>query len=175
MDIREQLLKKHSKANTQLIVDWIGTDTERLAQLIKLFTQDEYRVVQRAAWVLGNIGVKFPYLLEPHYALIISTMQNPLHPSVVRNSLRFFADADPLLSENEEGILVQLCFDLLLDPQQAIAIQVHAMQCIANRLNTYPDLAIELKEIIESSYENGSAGYRSRGKKILKQIAKMEG
>ncbi|MEL7219895.1 MAG: hypothetical protein AAGJ93_01170 [Bacteroidota bacterium] len=173
MDIREQLLKEHSKANTQVIVNWIGTSPERLEQLIQLFTQDEYRVVQRAAWVLGDISIKFPYLLTPHYSLIIATMQTPLHPSVVRNSLRFFADIDPTLSEEEEGILVELCFNLLLDPQQPVAIQVHAMQCIANRLNTYPDLAIELKEIIEASYENGTAGFRSRGKKILKQIAKM--
>lgn len=175
MNIRAQLLQEHSKINTQLIVDWIDQDIERVAQLVDLFIHDEYRVIQRASWVLSEVGCKYPQLLRPHYAPIIASMQNPVHPGVVRNGLKYFADTKVTLPEQEEGLLVQLCFDVLLDPQQAVAIQVHAMQCIANLLPVYPDLAIELKEIIETGLEHGTAGYCSRGRKILKQIAKMGG
>jgi hypothetical protein len=173
MDIRTQLLKEHSKANTRLVADWIGQDPQRVAHLVDLFINDEYRVVQRASWVVSEIGCKYPSLLEPYYAQIIATMQKPVHPGVLRNGLKFFAETQVKLPEEEEGLLVQLCFEVLLAPQQAIAVQVHAMQYIANLLPVYPDLAIELKEIIEMNFENGSAGFRSRGRKILKQIAKM--
>jgi hypothetical protein len=174
MNIRAQLLKEHSKVNTRLVAEWIGQDPERVAQLVDLFIHDEYRVVQRASWVVSEVGCKYPYLLQAHYTPIIETMRKPVHPGVLRNGLKFFADTQVALPEKEEGLLVELCFEILLDPQQAIAVQVHAMQCIANLLSVYPDLAVELKEIIESGLENGSAGFRSRGNRILKQIAKME-
>ena len=48
------------------------------------------------------------------------------------------------------------------------------MQYIANLLPRYPDLAIELRPILEDGMEEGSAGFKSRGKKILKLINKLE-
>ena len=46
MNIREALLKEHTKKNTTRIVDYIDADKDRFAELMDLFFNDVYRVNQ---------------------------------------------------------------------------------------------------------------------------------
>ncbi|MFT3705019.1 MAG: hypothetical protein QM802_21815 [Agriterribacter sp.] len=52
MNIREAILKEHSKAQCNRIVTYVGNNQQRLNELVHLFLTDEYRVVQRAGWPL---------------------------------------------------------------------------------------------------------------------------
>lgn len=174
MNIQQQLLKTHSKENTRLITEYIGCDAERFSELMNIFKRDNWSAIQRGAWVVTEVGCKYPELLIPHLDDLLTLIENPIHPAVRRNGLKVIAYTQISLTEEQEGRLVQCAFDFLADPQEPIAIHVHAMQCIANLLPAYPDLAIELKTLVEDGMEHGSAGYRSRGKKVLKQIAKMK-
>jgi hypothetical protein len=51
MDIRESLLREHSKANTKAVAQWIGRDPERFASLGGVFP--ERRVPPGATGRLG--------------------------------------------------------------------------------------------------------------------------
>lgn len=174
MDIHQQLLKEHSKENTRLITEYIGSDPERYATLMGIFNSEGWMAVQRGAWVVSEVGMRYPKLLIPHLDDLISAIESPPHPAIVRNGLKVIAETKIPLTEDQEGRIVQLSFELLADPKVPVAIHVFAMQCIANLLTVYPDLAIELKTLLEEGMEHGSPGYRSRGKKILKQIGKMK-
>jgi hypothetical protein len=50
MDLRKTILQEHSKAQTSKIVKWVGDSQQRFDKLVNLFLNEEYRVVQRAAW-----------------------------------------------------------------------------------------------------------------------------
>lgn len=50
MHLRDQILKEHTKATRDKIIEWVGNDPARFNQLFDLFVNDEYRVTQRAAW-----------------------------------------------------------------------------------------------------------------------------
>lgn len=173
MNIPEQLLREHSKENTHRVATYIGDDPERFAQLMEVFTVKDWRPAQRGAWVVAEIAYAHPDLLLPHLDTLLTAMDNPVYPAVLRNGLKVIASTRIALTEEQEGRLVQRAFELLADPQVAVAIQVHAMQCIANLLPVYPDLAVELQVLLEEGMERGSPGYRSRGRKVLKQIAEM--
>lgn len=173
MDIHQQLLKEHSKENTRLITEYIGSDPERYATLMGIFNSEGWMAVQRGAWVVSEVGMRYPELLIPHLDDLISAIETPPHPAIARNGLKVIAESNVPLTEDQEGRIVQLSFDLLTDPKVPVAIHVYAMQCIANLLPVYPDLAIELKQLLEEGMEHGSPGYRSRARKILKQIAKL--
>jgi len=170
MDIREQLLKVHSKANNLIICDWIGANSQRFSELIDAFLDDEHRVVQRASWAVSELGIKHPHLLCPYIDKMIAAAENPVHPAVQRNVFKVMAETSLPLSEEQEGRLLNMGFDLLANPAVAVAIRAHAMQFIANLCRKYPDLAIELKEIIEDGMEYGSGGFKSRGRNVLKQL-----
>ena len=173
MNIDLLMAKRHSKHEVRKIADWIGNDPDRFVHLANVFFGDSKGKVQRSAWVMSEVGMRHPNLFLPYMDAFMAALDNPKHDAVQRNILKVIADTQMPLSEDIQGELVGKCFDLLLDPKRPVAIHVHAMQCIANYLPQYPDLAVELKTIIEDGMEEGSAGFRSRGRKILKQIGRI--
>ncbi len=174
MDIREALLREHSKANTNQIAQYVGQDQALFAELMGIFLGKDPKLVQRSAWVVTEVAMLQPALILPFQRQLVQALMHPLHPAVQRNILKVLAENELPLTEETEGEILNLCFDLLPNPQIPVAIRVHAMQYIANLLPRYPDLAIELRPILEDGMEEGSAGFKSRGKKILKLISKLE-
>ena len=77
MNLRETILEEHSKAQTNKIIKWIGSDQKRFDELFKLFLNDEYRVVQRAAWPLSNCVMAHPQLIQKHFTKLIKNLQKP--------------------------------------------------------------------------------------------------
>ncbi|MEL6659562.1 MAG: hypothetical protein AAFY48_06290 [Bacteroidota bacterium] len=174
MDIKQALIREHSKATTHAITQYIGSRPERFEILMELYLGDDTVLAQRAAWVFSGVGEVYPHLLLPFLDQLLEQLEQAPHPALQRNFLRVVAEGGVALSEDQEGLLVNSCFELMANPKIPVAIRVHAMQCIANLLEPYPELAIELKPLIEDGLEEGSAGFRSRGKKILKQIHQIE-
>jgi hypothetical protein len=67
MDLREEILKEHSRRQALKIAGWIGNDSKRFSMLVDLFLHDEYRVVQRAGYPLSMVADKFPGLRKKIY------------------------------------------------------------------------------------------------------------
>ena len=90
MNLRETILAEHSKANCTWIVKWIGNKQKRFDELVQLFLQDEYIVVQRAGWpFLSEVVIKYPQLVQPHLRKILAYINKPgLHSAVKRNTVR---------------------------------------------------------------------------------------
>lgn len=168
MDIRVELLKEHSKAQATKIADFIGNDTSKFDELIQLFLGDHYRTNQRAAWVLSKCSDRYPELLEPYFEPLIKNLNGHVHVAVKRNTLRVLQDI--ALPENLWGITVDICFKILESNQEAIAVKVFAMTVLNNIVQKEPDLKNELRIILEDQMDYGSAGFRSRAKKILKTL-----
>lgn len=171
MDIRQALLREHSKTNSLRIKDWIGTDETRFAQLMELFLADEYRVTQRAAWVLDFCATDHPKMVFPYLETLIMNLKNKPHVAVVRNTLRFLQNIE--IPGALLGHATQICFEILYDPNAAIAVKVFAMTVIANICEREPDLTNELSLLIEEEMRHGGPAIQSRGKRLLKKLEKI--
>ena len=89
MDLRKAILAEHSKAQTNKILKWVGSNQKRFDELFHLFLNDEYRVVQRAAWPLSYCVIDNPQLIRKHFAKLVKSMKKPgLGDSVKRNTVR---------------------------------------------------------------------------------------
>ena len=53
MNLKEEILHEHSKAQVMRIVAYIGADAERFDEAMKLFLEGDYRVTQRIFWVVS--------------------------------------------------------------------------------------------------------------------------
>jgi len=171
MNLREEILKEHSKAHTQYLAKTIGPDQDAFDQLIKLFLSNEYRVTQRAAWIVSHCTDNFPWLLDKHLKSIIENLQNPVHDAVKRNTLRILQFKD--IPEDLMGIAAEVSFQFLNSGREPIAIKAHSMTVLYNIVKKFPELKEELKISIEEQMPFGSAGFRSRGKKILAALEKI--
>ena len=77
------------------------------------------------------------------------------------------------IPEDYQGEYADLCFELLNNPMEAIAVRIFAMEILWNITRNYPELAPELALVIREHLPNGSAGFKSKGRKTLKRIEKF--
>ncbi|MEQ8362894.1 MAG: hypothetical protein RH948_08500 [Cyclobacteriaceae bacterium] len=169
MNILKELKKGFDKSTCDQIVTFIGNDQERFSLLVDAFLNSEYRVTQRAAWPLSYSVKKHPELIKPHLRKIINNLKKPkIHDAVKRNTVRFLQFIE--IPKPLHGITLDHCFKLLQDKKEPIAIKVFSMTVLANLARAYPELKGELIAIIEDQMPYGSAGFISRGKKVLKQL-----
>ena len=93
-----------------------------------------------------------------------------LQDAVKRNSIRFMQQIE--LPEKHHGEIMDMCFNYLESPKESLAVKVFSMSVLGNLTKYYPEIKTELKLIIEDQLPHQSAGFKSRAKKILKDLSK---
>ena len=169
MTLREKILKEHSKAQCTKIVKWVGNKQERFDELFTMFLNDEYRVVQRAAWPVSNTVMLYPSFINKHWKKLIKNLQKPnLHDAVKRNTIRLLQDIE--IPKKYQGEIMNICFAYLESPAEALAIKVFSMTVLGKFAKQYPEIIPELKLLIEGQLPYQTAGFKSKAKKVLKHI-----
>ncbi|MEP7171276.1 MAG: hypothetical protein ABI855_18050 [Bacteroidota bacterium] len=168
MNLREEILKEHSKKQTMKLVKFIGNDAKKFKMLMNLFFNDEYRVVQRSAWVVNNCAENYPELIKPFIKKMIAYLQKPVHDAVRRNTVRILQFID--IPKNLTGQVATVCFDLLQSKTEPVAVKIFSMTVLAKICKTEPGMKNELRLLIEQQLPYSTAGFLSRAKKILKQL-----
>ncbi len=172
MKIREEILKEHSKKQTLKVAHFIGADKERFAEIMQLFFSNEPLVSQRIAAVVSACFDRQPSIILPYLKAMIKNLANPaLHDAVKRNTVRVLQFVT--LPVELQGEAFYHCMHLLMRADEAIAIKVFSMTVLFNICVVEPDLRNELKQVIETQLPYGSAGFKSRAKKVLKRLGKL--
>ena len=170
MDIRSAILKEHSKAQTGKIVKYVGSNASRMKELVEVFLKGPYRVTQRAAWPISVVAEKQPQLLRPHLRKILNFARTPgVHDSVKRNAVRLLQFIE--IPKSLHGNVADLCFNFLTDKNETIAVKCFSISALASIAEANPDIKSELKLIIEDQLPYASAGFRSRARRVIRQIA----
>ena len=166
MNLREEILKEHSRKQADKIIRWIGTDQDKFDELVSLFLKGEYRVTQRAGWPLSDIVIVHPHLITRHIKKLLLNLNNPdLHNAVIRNTLRLLQFIK--IPKASQGLAAEICFQLMNDKKQPVAVHVFAMSVLANLCMDYPEMKQELMLSINERLPYATPGFRSRAKKIL--------
>lgn len=168
MDYKQQLLKEHSRANTDAIAKAIGNNAVEFKKIIDIVYNEKAPLPQRASWLLSTMNDKHPDLLLPYISLFISTIKKIKIDGIKRNMLAVLASNK--ISKKLQGKLVNLCFDLLLSSDETVAVKVYAMQAIANIAKHHPELENELKAAIEDQLPKTTAAFHARAKRVLKEF-----
>ena len=171
MNIRAELQKEHSKENTEKIVVYVSKDDKRLAELMDIFFQGSWELVQRSAWVVGKLA-ESSNLLYPYLPQMIKNVQRKkIHDAVKRNTVRTWQFMN--IPEDYLGEVAEICFDFLASKKEPVAIKVFSMVVLEGIIEKVPELKDELRFLIEEQMPFASAGFKSRGKKVLAKIAKL--
>lgn len=170
MNLKEAILKEHSKRQTIKIVRWVGEDKKRFNELMNLFLTGEDIVKQRSAWAFSYSAIAHPLLVKPHLKKLLENLKTPgLHDAVKRNTLRLLQEIN--IPEDLQGLATEICFTSLTSVQEPIAVKCFAMTTAANICKQHPELARELKMLVEDMLPHASAGVKSRIKRTLKQLS----
>ena len=165
--LREEILKEHSKAQCSNIVNWVGSSQQRFDELFNLFLNDEYRVVQRAAWPVSYAVIAHPVFITKHWSSLIKNLQKPnLHNAVKRNSIRLLQAV--AIPKKYQGQIMDICFRYVESPAEAVAVKAFSLTVLSNLAKLYPEILPELKLLIEDQLPHQTAAFRSRAKVLIK-------
>lgn len=166
MDIRQALMAEHSKQQTMAIVEFIGDDPKRFAELMKLFFAGEYRLTQRAAWPMNYCAERHPKLIQPYLPKLLDCLEREdMHDAVRRNVVRLLQYIE--IPKRLAGKVYSHCVDLLEEIEQPIAVRVFAMSVAARIAQSEPDLLNELRLIVSKHLPHATAAFRARAKQVL--------
>ncbi len=169
MNLREIILAEHSKANCVRIIKWIGSSQQRFDELVDLFLNDEYRVVQRAGWPLSFIAIAHPPLIKKHFSKLLKNLKKPgIHVAVKRNTVRLLEEVE--IPKKFHGEVMNFCFDYIISPTEKVAVKAFSLTILQKLSKKYPEIKQELKTIIEDRWDFETAAFHSRAKNILKEI-----
>ena len=129
---------------------------------------EEYPVGMMFTWMLGALTERAPEMMRP---LLPDFFAARLEVDILgydRSLSKWFSICG--IPVEIEGEVTDQLFEWLMDPKVKVAPKVFSMTALANLAQKYPELGFELRTIIEEQMPEGSAGYKSRGRKVLKQL-----
>ena len=168
IDYEVLLMRQLSRRHMEYVAHCIGDNENEFQRLMTIVLHGREPVVQRAAWAMDACLYVHPELLSPYVETLMDALPHFRNDGVKRQVVKALAVRD--IPENLEGQLADLCFRWLQSPVVPVGIKVHCMQILANITARHPDLAVELQAVINELIPRNSAGFVSRGRKILKNL-----
>lgn len=166
MDLREELLVAHSKAQAERICAYIGNDAEKFAELMKLLTGPVYRLSQRAARPVSICIERHPGLIKPYWSLLTRLVErDDTQVAVRRNVVRLLQFVE--IPRRYQGRIFEACYALLADVAEPVAVRVFAMTVAAQIARNEPELLAELRVVAMKHPEKATAGFRSRRRRLF--------
>jgi hypothetical protein len=166
MNLRQEILKEHSKQQTLKIAEYACRSKKNFKELMQCLLDDEYRLAQRAAWSVSWAARKKPQLITPHVKDLVSVLHKKnVHSAVIRNSVRVLQDIE--IPEKFHGPVMDACFQFIESPATPVAVKAFSLTVLSNLSGQYPEIKSELKLLIEDNWENETAAFKSKAKKIL--------
>ncbi len=166
MNLREQILKEHSRENCDAIVAWVGNSQKRFDELFSLFTNDEYRVVQRSAWPVSYCVEAHPQFIKKHFSTLLKNIKKLNKPvAVKRNTLRLLQFVN--IPKKYHSEVMNTCFKLVQSMEEKPAVKMFCLVILEKLAQLYPEIKPELILIIETQMPYESIAFKSRGRKIL--------
>jgi len=174
-----QLAATFGKTKVNKLVVILKERDFALRDLIDLTFHEDKTIAFRSAWLLENLFLVDPlaylsdldYLLarfkdvkyescQRHYAKIMMHIASPKAAIEIKEKL----DSVDL------EVVVEQCFDWMIDPKVLIAVKVFSSEALFNLRHRYPWISNELAEQLQFLMKNGSAAIQARGRKLLGKL-----
>jgi len=166
----DELLHISGKKAVLKIIEELQYNTEAIDQIYTLTKHSNIKIKWRAAWVFEHLYFLKKDDLQHYLPDIIERLPNEVSDGNKRHFSKIisFSDVNNMIN----GDFINTCFNWLMSENIPVAVKAHCMQILYNVCKEYPDLKGELIEVIESQIDNNSAGFKSRGRKIINALNK---
>ena len=171
MDFRSLLADFPSGVEKDLLISEVIKSESHFNTLLQLALHEKEPVAWRASWILDGSDEKKPGLASKYIPKIVRALPEVESKGTLRSLLRLLSRHN--IPEEEQGLLIDLCFSYLVSELYPVAVKAHAMQIIYNHVLIYPELKGEFITVIEDQAKNNSVGFKARGNILLKQMEKL--
>ena len=172
MDFESQLVDS-SRFIAEMVAENVGDNPGHFEKLMTLAFSGKGKISMRASRAAIFCVQKYHHLIDPYLNKIIHML--PEDESVRKNFMKILAETPLEFNEEQLGILVETCFEMLLNDKSSIANKAYSMELLYKISEIEPDLKTELIAAIEEQIPAGSTGIKTIGRKLLKRLYKETG
>ncbi|MFK5856790.1 MAG: hypothetical protein QM503_11710 [Bacteroidota bacterium] len=165
-------MAEHSRAQAVMIADIIIQKPALLDELLKIIFEEEEPVSRRAAWPLRFILERDKRLMDNYIPIIITKLPEIKSVAIQRNLLFILANSN--IPNFFFGRLLEFTSKILLDTSSSVASLIYSIDIFFDTSKNEPDLLNELRLMIELLLPNATAGVRSKCRKTLKKIDRLD-
>ena len=169
--VKEFLIEEISRDRLDRLNESDEIDGELFVSLLwEIMISNTHPYAWRAAWTMFHYVEKRKELSRKYLTEIIELLPHFKHNGQKREMMKVLLLFP--MKELDFEKLIDICFNILINPKENIAVRVHAMQIIFNIGDIEPDIRLELKIVLEDGIQNNeSKGFVGRAKKLLKKMA----
>ena len=171
MDYKTLLANFPSGAEKDIYIHEVGNSVEKFNSLLDLALYENDPVAWRAGWILDGSDELHPGMASGSVTKIVHRLPRIESTGTLRCLLRLLCRYD--IDEEDQGILIDLCFGYMVSELYPVAVKVHAMQIIYQHVLIYPELKEELITVIRDQVNNNTVGFKSRGMRIIRQLENL--
>lgn len=168
MNIKEELGKGYHRDVYLQVSSYVGSDQNKFDQLMELFFGGDNSMAQVVSNPISLCLEKHPKLLDAYYETLIHQLKYATVNTMRRNCVKFLQPVH--IPDVWVGEIADICFRMLGDMKEAIAIKVFSMTVLHHIVQRFPELREELVFLLREQLPYASAGFKSRATKILKEI-----
>ncbi len=170
----ESALMDTSRAVIDCVVETIGKEPEKFQAVFELSFSPKKQLAMRASWAIMISSLKNPDLFVPYINKVIISLPEIKNLAVRRCLLRIFVEYPQLLECESLGLLVDACFNFLLDGESPIAVKAYSMKILYRVASAEPMLAGELISAIEIMIPKFEGSLPRMGKRMLKDLSQLQ-
>lgn len=168
-ELEERILMIRSKKQVEAIIRWIGKDSKRFDAIMEMMLRREERIAKSAAWIVGHVGERHPSLVEPWLNQMLKRIQGPDCLDAVKRAI-IRALQFQKIPRKAQGIVFNICFQMLGDLSQPIAARVFAMSILQHITESEPDLRHEVATLIRRMIPYSTSAFSARARHVLKKM-----
>jgi len=166
----EDLLGDSHRVTADIATQFILRHPRFFKEALSLSLADKPTFSMRAARVVQLVAEKEPEMSKPFLENVFEKLFSLKEEGAVRSLLKMISLQVPDLNENQQGMIINACFDWIQDSSTAIAIQVYSLEILYRISNLIPEIKPELIAILQSKSSESSAGIKSRSGELLKKL-----
>jgi hypothetical protein len=166
----EEILTDSGRATADMAVDIISQKPELFSEAYDLCMKQDGKMSMRAARVVWLVAEEMHALFKPYFSDMVYRLPELTHSSVKRCMLKILSVYD--LSDQEElhGIIIDVCFSRVNDPEEEIAVRGYSLQVLERMIKIYPEVTGELMSALQLMIESGPDTLSRYAAKRLKRI-----
>ena len=170
VNLKSALLESTSPTWENELCHLVCEDEQRFFELIEVFYGNDSRLLQKSTLIILACNKLKPEWVDNQVPRMVKSLNKKLPTPLKRNILRVLQYKT--IPETLWGHAADQCFNYLGSSEEPVAIKAFSMTVLYNLTLELPDLARELRLLIEEQYNLGSAGFKARGRHVLGQLKK---
>lgn len=171
-NIAHLIAERHSKQQTVRVIRAAGSDQDKFDSLMKVFLGKDGELARRAAWAVGFIVMENPFLVHKWLSKILNHLSDKEHhPAIYRNTFRFL-EVIEIPEKHVTGVL-DAAYSFILNRSHPAAVRAFAIGTALNVVKKHPELANELKAVINEVKDEEIPAIRSRSRKVMRYLSKI--